>query len=72
MLTEVETLFRRAGCSLVMSLGLVLDKFVFLLLDVDCGIIIIAIKSRLLPPQRRAIREHTSYCRYSEHVDKRL
>ena len=42
MLTEVETFFRRAGCSLVM-LDLVLAKFVFLFLyvDVDWGIIMI-------------------------------
>lgn len=36
---SVETLFRRACCSFVMSLDLVLTKFVFLFLDVDCGII---------------------------------
>jgi len=71
VLTEVETLLRWAGCSLVRSLDLVTAKFVFLFLDVDCGIII-AIKSRSLLPQRRVIRQHTSCCRFSECVGKRL
>jgi len=68
VLTRVETLLRRAGCSLVRSLDLVLAKFVFLCLYciVDCGIIIIAMKSR-------GVRwdKHTSCCKYSEYVGKR-
>lgn len=48
VLIEVKTLLRRAGYSLVRSLDLVMGKFVFLCLDLDCGIIIIAIKFRSL------------------------
>lgn len=72
VLTEVETLLWRAGCSLVRSLDLAMSKFVFLCLDVDCGIILLrGLKSWSLPPQLHAIRPHTSCCRYSEYVGNR-
>jgi len=53
LLTEVEDLFRRAVCILTESLVFMVVLFVFVFLDVDCDIIVYAIRSQSgsLPPR---------------------